>query len=159
MARRYGITPRAVRPTLSLTAQAEEHGEALWTREPDRCCALRKVLPQREALSGCDAWITGLRRDQSATRRATPAVTWDATFDLVKICPMVGWSESDVWSYISEHQVPYNALHGRGYPSIGCTPCTRAIAPGEEPRAGRWSGFEKTECGLHTPAADTAATA
>jgi len=159
VARRYGITPRAVRPGLSLAAQAEAHGEALWARDPDRCCALRKVLPQREALSGCDAWITGLRRDQSSTRRTTPAVAWDATFELVKVCPLAGWSERDVWRYIAKHQVPYNALHGRGYPSIGCTPCTRAVALGEDPRAGRWSGFEKNECGLHIPAADIPATA
>jgi phosphoadenosine phosphosulfate reductase len=156
VARRYGITPRAVRPGLSLAAQAEAHGEALWARDPDRCCALRKVLPQREALSGCDAWITGLRRDQSATRRATPAVAWDSQFGLVKVCPLAGWGEREVWRYIAEHQVPYNALHGRGYPSIGCTPCTRPVAAGEEARAGRWSGFAKTECGLHIPAADAA---
>ncbi len=159
VARRSGIIPRAVRPALSLAAQAQEYGEALWARDPDRCCALRKVLPQREALSGCDAWITGLRRDQSATRRATPAVAWDAKFGLVKVCPLARWSERDVWHYIADHQVPYNALQGRGYPSIGCTPCTRAVAAGEEPRAGQWSGFEKAECGLHTPAADTPAPA
>ncbi len=152
VARHYGITPIPVRPALSLEAQAAQHGEALWERAPDRCCALRKVAPQREALQGYDAWITGLRRDQSATRRATPVVAWDAKFALVKVCPLARWSERDVWGYIAEHQTPYNALHGRGFPSIGCAPCTRAVAADEDPRAGRWSGFAKTECGLHTPA-------
>jgi phosphoadenosine phosphosulfate reductase len=145
----YGIAPRAVRPALTCEQQADEHGEALWAREPDRCCALRKVAPQREALNGFAAWITGLRRDQASTRRATPSVSWDATFGLAKICPLVNWSERDVWRYIAAHNVPYNTLHGRGYPSIGCLPCTRAVGPDEDPRAGRWSGFAKTECGLH----------
>ncbi|HWE63938.1 MAG TPA: phosphoadenylyl-sulfate reductase [Chloroflexota bacterium] len=147
--RRYGITPRAVRPSLSLARQASLHGEALWSRDPDRCCQIRKVLPQREFLRGYDAWITGIRRDQTSTRRATPVVAWDEQFGLAKIAPLVGWSEQDIWDYIRVHDVPYNALHDRGYPSIGCTHCTRAVLPGEDLRAGRWSGAGKIECGLH----------
>lgn len=146
----YGITPIAVRPGLTVERQAEEYGEALWSREPDRCCELRKVIPQREALSGYNAWITGLRRDQSSTRAATPAVQWDSKFELAKISPLVNWTERQVWRYLSANTVPYNALHARGYPSIGCTYCTRPVAEGEDSRAGRWSGFAKTECGLHT---------
>ncbi len=148
-AARYGITPIAVRPALGAAEQAAQYGEALWTRDPDRCCELRKVLPQREALKGFDAWISGLRRDQAATRRTTPAVQWDQKFGLVKINPLATWDERSVWRYIAAHDVPYNPLHDQGYPSIGCTHCTRPVAPGEDARAGRWSGFTKTECGLH----------
>jgi phosphoadenosine phosphosulfate reductase len=148
----YGITPIAVHPALSIAQQAAEHGDALWARDPDLCCHLRKVTPQREALREYDAWIAGLRRDQSPTRRATPVVQWDVKFDLVKICPLALWDERRVWRYIATHRVPTNALHGRGYPSIGCTHCTRPVADGGDARSGRWSGFEKLECGLHTPA-------
>lgn len=147
---RYGIIPRAVRPELTVAQQAAIHGEALWARDPDRCCALRKVAPQREALAGFDAWITGLRRDQGATRRATPVVQWDHKFGLVKVNPLAAWSERDVWTYVVAHDVPYNPLHDQDYPSIGCTHCTRPVAAHEDPRAGRWSGFAKTECGLHS---------
>lgn len=145
----YNVTPRAIRPHLTLDQQAAAHGEALWERDPDRCCDLRKVMPQREALAPFDAWITGLRRDQSGTRRATPIVGWDAKFGLLKVSPLANWDERAVWRYISDHDVPYNALHDQGYPSIGCTHCTRPVSPGEDPRAGRWSGFAKTECGIH----------
>ncbi len=149
-AARYGISPRPLRPALTPLQQAAAHGDALWTRDPDRCCALRKVAPQREALCGMDAWITGLRRDQAATRRATPVVQWDSKFGLDKVNPLVGWDERAVWRYVADHDVPYNPLHDQGYPSVGCTHCTRPVAAGEDPRAGRWADFAKTECGLHT---------
>lgn len=145
----YGITPRAVRTRLSLARQAERYGDELWTRDPDACCELRKVRPQRAALKGFDAWITGIRRDQARTRRATPVVQWDAVFGLAKINPLATWDERAVWHYILAHKLPYNPLHDRGFPSIGCVPCTRAIQPGEDLRAGRWSGITKVECGLH----------
>jgi phosphoadenosine phosphosulfate reductase len=135
--------------TVSTEAQAAEHGAALWNRDPDLCCEIRKVEPNRRALEGKRAWISGLRRDQTG-RDATPAVLWDEKFELVKVNPLVNWDEKRLWAYIFEHEVPYNLLHDRGYPSIGCTNCTRAVQPGEDPRAGRWSGFDKTECGLHT---------
>ena len=150
--RKYGIAPQAVQTRLTAAQQAAAYGEALWERDPDRCCELRKVLPQREALQGYDAWITGLRRDQASTRQATPVVAWDKKFGLVKLCPLARWDERAVWRYIYDHDVPYNQLHDQGYPSIGCTNCTRPVAPGEDLRAGRWSGFTKTECGLHTTA-------
>lgn len=146
---RYGIVPIAVRPRASVAEQALEHGAALWTRDPDRCCRLRKVEPQRAFLSRYDAWISGLRRDQAATRSATPVVEWDATFGLVKANPMAAWSERDVWRYLADNGVPYSTLHARGYASVGCAPCTRPVAPGEDPRSGRWVGFDKVECGLH----------
>jgi phosphoadenosine phosphosulfate reductase len=126
------------------------YGAALWERDPDRCCHVRKVMPQREALRGFDAWITGLRRDQAQTRRAVPIVAWDGKFDLVKLAPLAAWTERDVWRYISDFAVPVNDLHAQGYPSLGCTHCTRPVAEGEDLRSGRWSGFTKTECGLHS---------
>lgn len=150
VSRRYRITPRAVSPALPVARQAALYGDELWARDPDRCCALRKVTPQREMLRDFDAWITGLRRDQAPTRRATPVVGWDAKFGLAKVSPLAHWSEREVWRYIADHDIPYNALHDQGYPSIGCTHCTRPIAAHEDPRAGRWSGFAKVECGLHT---------
>jgi phosphoadenosine phosphosulfate reductase len=146
---RYGIDPIGVRSALTVEAQASEYGDALWSRDPDACCNLRKVLPQRDYLKGYDAWISGLRRDQSATRKQTPVVQWDAQFGLVKINPFVSWDERMIWTYIRAHDLPYNELHEAGYPSVGCIPCTRAVKPGEDARAGRWSGFTKTECGLH----------
>ena len=132
-----------------LDDRGEQHGEALWERDPDLCCDLRKVEPTRTALEGKRAWISGLRRDQVG-RDTTPAVLWDEKFELVKVNPLVNWDEKRIWAYIFEHEVPYNPLHDRGYPSIGCTNCTRAVRPGEDPRAGRWSGSDKLECGLHT---------
>jgi len=115
------------------------------------CCGVRKLEPLARALDGADAWVTGLRRSQSPTRAGTTPVERDPAHDNVKINPLVRWSEDDVWSWIREHQVPYNALHDQGYPSIGCAPCTRAIAPGEDIRAGRWwwENPELRECGLH----------
>ena len=147
--RRYGIRAVAYRPSLSPEAQAKEFGEALWSTTPDMCCTLRKVEPNYRALAGKGAWVTGLRRDQSSERRTVRAVEWDWKFGLGKVSPLAAWTEDQVFDYIKEHDVPYNALHDQGYPSIGCTHCTRAVAPGEDPRAGRWSGFSKTECGLH----------
>jgi phosphoadenosine phosphosulfate reductase len=149
VAARYGIEPIAVRTELSLDEQAARYGPELWAREPDRCCALRKVEPQRAFLSAYDAWITGIRRDQSPTRASAEPVAWEERFELMKISPLVEWDERMVWTYIRAHGVPYNALHERSYPSIGCIPCTRAVAHGDDARAGRWAGFSKVECGLH----------
>ncbi len=150
---RYGIRPIAFRPELTVTQQAEAYGAALWARDPDQCCHMRKVLPLRAALAGRLCWITGLRRDQAPTRRSAPLIQWDAEHRLVKCNPLVRWTVDDVWGHIRQHNVPFNPMHERGFPSIGCWPCTRAVAPGEDPRAGRWAGTGKTECGLHLPAA------
>jgi phosphoadenosine phosphosulfate reductase len=147
---RYGIDPLPVRSEVTLEAQAARDGDALWDRDPDRCCAIRKVEPQRAFLAGYGAWITGLRRDQTAERSGARAVEWDErSGGLAKISPLVDWTDADVWRYVVEHDVPYNSLNDNGYPSIGCTPCTRAVRAGEDARAGRWSSFGKTECGLH----------
>jgi phosphoadenosine phosphosulfate reductase len=149
---RYGIEPVAVAPELDLAAQAAAYGDALWARDPDRCCALRKVEPQRRFLQRYDAWITGLRRDQSATRADVKYVDFDAEpAGLAKISPLADWNDDDCRDYLREHDVPYNTLADEGYPSVGCVPCTRR-ARSETPRAGRWAGFAKTECGLHAPA-------
>ncbi len=146
---RYGLRVRAVRPELSLSEQASRFGEALWERDPDRCCELRKVLPLRAALEGAEAWISALRRDQTPERANAPLVGLDENFGLVKINPLVEWTTRDVWEYVREHDVPFNPLHEQGYPSIGCMPCTSPVRLGEDPRAGRWRGSTKTECGIH----------
>ncbi len=149
VSRRYGVAPVGYRSRLTLDEQAEKWGPELWARDPDRCCYLRKVEPNERALAGKKAWISGIRRDQSSTRKDVPIVEWDEAFDLVKLNPLATWTEDGVWSYIREHDVPYNSLHDDGYPSIGCTHCTRRVLPGEDRRAGRWSGFDKIECGIH----------
>ena len=147
--RRYGIKPVAYRSQLTLRDQAAEHGPELWRTDPDRCCYLRKVAPNERALKGKKAWISGIRRDQTDNRGDVRPVQWDDTFGLVKLCPLASWTEDQVWDYVREHDVPVNELHDKGYPSIGCIPCTRPVMPGEPLRAGRWSGTAKTECGLH----------
>jgi len=145
----YGITPVAVAPAQSVDEQAREYGAALWERDPDRCCRLRKVEPQRAFLRNFDAWMTGIRRDQSSTRNTIATLDYDGIFGLVKVNPLASWSHEMVWEYIRAHDVPYNPLHDRGYPSIGCWPCTTPVCSGDDMRAGRWSTFDKTECGLH----------
>jgi phosphoadenosine phosphosulfate reductase len=146
---KYGIRPTQVKSLLTPTQQAEKHGDKLWERRPDDCCNLRKVEPLTRALNGYKAWITGIRRDQSAARANSQIVEWDPKFGLVKFNPLARWTSEEVWNYIRLHGVPYNPLHDQQYPSIGCTYCTRQVQPGEDARAGRWSGFGKTECGLH----------
>ncbi|MBT9282292.1 MAG: phosphoadenylyl-sulfate reductase [Hydrogenibacillus schlegelii] len=138
--RRYGIPNlRRIRPDLSLEAQAAEYGEALWSRDPDLCCYLRKVQPLEQVLAGLDGWITGIRREQAPTRARAEVFEIDGKFGVVKVNPLAYWTWDDVWNYIRAHDVPYNPLHDRGYPSIGCAPCTRPVKPGEDLRAGRWS--------------------
>ncbi|MDE3077474.1 MAG: phosphoadenylyl-sulfate reductase [Chloroflexota bacterium] len=149
--RRYGIQPVAYKPALTLSQQAAAYGEGLWRTDPDRCCALRKVEPNRRALAGKRAWISGIRRDQTQTRRATQVVGWDERFGLIKVSPLAAWREDQVWDYIRANDVPYHPLHRAGYRSIGCMPCTRAVEPHEDARAGRWAAFAKIECGLHRP--------
>jgi phosphoadenosine phosphosulfate reductase len=146
---RYGISIERVRPALSVRAQNDTHGEALWARDPDACCNLRKVEPLERYLRNFDAWLTAVRRDQSSTRGAIPLRAWDESTQTLKVSPLAAWSEEDVWAYVEAHDVPVNVLHFEGYPSIGCTHCTRRVAPGEHARAGRWSGFDKIECGIH----------
>ncbi len=133
----------------TVAEQDAEYGPELHQRDPDLCCALRKVQPLAQALSGYAAWGSGVRRDESPTRAGTRVVDWDAKRGMVKVNPLAAWTDADVDAYIAEHQVPVNPLQEIGYASIGCAPCTRPVAPGEDPRAGRWAGRGKTECGLH----------
>ena len=141
---RYGITVEVFEGP-SLGRQAAIHGEALWERNPDLCCSIRKLGPLGAALSGLDGWITGVRREQSANRAATPKLGWDERHELWKASPLADWTDDDVSTYVRERELPVNPLHERGYASIGCTHCT---APGTG-RDGRWVGSGKTECGLH----------
>ena len=151
MEKRYGIKIEREFPKLNPAEQEAAHGAALWGRNPDLCCSIRKVEPQKRKLAGLRAWISAIRRDQTSTRAKAKRVELDPKADIVKINPMVDWTSQQVWDYVHTHDVPYNALHDRNYPSIGCTHCTRAVLPGEDPRSGRWSNFGKTECGLHLP--------
>ncbi|MDF0676552.1 MAG: phosphoadenylyl-sulfate reductase [Nitrospira sp.] len=149
---RYGLQAAQVIQVKSLLtpkAQAESYGEALWVRDPDQCCRLRKVEPLTRVLRGYDAWITGIRRDQAPSRANAGLIEWDQKFELIKVNPLARWTWTDVWTYIKVYEVPYNPLHDQNYPSIGCTYCTTPVAPGDDPRAGRWKNFAKTECGLH----------
>jgi len=154
---RYGLTIRAVTADESVDEQAATHGERLWERAPDRCCERRKVIPLRRELARHDAWITAIRSDQTSDRRSARPVERDPKFGLVKVNPLLSWSRADVDRTILEKGIPTNPLHERGYASIGCWPCTTPVAPGEDPRAGRWRGREKKECGLHLrpPSHDT----
>ena len=159
---RYQIKIERVFSLLSPEEQEHIHGASLWARDADQCCNLRKVEPLRRKLSELDAWITSIRRDQTSFRKSAGKIEWDEKFGLVKVNPIADWTAKQVWEYLREHGVPYNSLHDQNYPSIGCTHCTRAIRPGEDPRAGRWPGLAKTECGLHviepvspTPEAET----
>ena len=149
---RYQLKPAQVIQVKSLLTpqqQAESHGDALWASHPDQCCQLRKVEPLTRVLKGYDAWITGIRRDQAPSRANAGLIEWDEKFTLIKVNPLARWTWADVWSYIKVYEVPYNPLHDHNYPSIGCTYCTAPVAPGDDPRAGRWKNFTKTECGLH----------
>ncbi len=146
---RYGIEVEMVRPELTVAEYEAEHGGPLYGMRPDQCCHDRKILPLRKAVVGYDAWISAIRRDQTGHRAAAGVVQWDAKFNLVKVNPLLSWTRKDVWNFIYKHAIPYNPLHDRNYPSIGCWPCTQPVADGEDERAGRWAGSVKKECGLH----------
>jgi len=149
LAEKYGINFVQVKPKLTPEEQAAQHGDELWKKDPNLCCNIRKVDPLTDVLGRYEAWITGIRRDQAPTRANAKKVEYDVKFGLVKFNPIANWTSEDVWNYIRENDVPYNPLHDQNYPSIGCEHCTRQVMPGEDPRAGRWAGTEKTECGLH----------
>jgi phosphoadenosine phosphosulfate reductase len=145
----YPVNLITVRPGLSVAEQDAAYGPKLYEREPDWCCRLRKVLPLDHALQGYDAWLTGLRRADSPSRSTTPVVSYDSRTGKVRIAPLANWTDADVSSYINTHRILTNPLLAAGYSSIGCAPCTRAVAAGEHSRAGRWAGLAKTECGIH----------
>ena len=150
IAARYGIEVEMVRAETTIPEYEAANGGPVYLYDTDRCCQARKIVPLRRAVEGYDAWISAIRADQSSHRARASVVGWDSKFDLVKINPLLNWTKRDVWAFIVTHDVPYNPLHDRGYPSIGCWPCTKAVGQGEDERAGRWAGQAKTECGLHS---------
>lgn len=139
-----------LQPSLTVEAQAAQYGDKLWERDPNQCCHIRKVEPLHDSLSQVTAWISGLRREQSASRSKTNYLNKDDTFEAIKICPLIHWTWKEVWQYILLHELEYNVLHDKGYPSIGCEKCTLPATDGKDDRSGRWSQFNKTECGLHS---------
>lgn len=152
LVRLWGLRVDNVRPPLTVAEQDARYGPRLFDRDPDACCAMRKVVPLQKALHGYRAWMTGLRRDQHAGRATTPVVEWqelDGGGAVYKVNPMVAWTRADVDRYAQEHHLPAHPLWARGYPSVGCAPCTRPVAGGAPERAGRWVGVGKTECGIH----------
>jgi phosphoadenosine phosphosulfate reductase len=145
----YDVNVRTILPLLTVAQQDAEHGPELWNRDPTSCCAMRKVEPLARALEPYVAWASGVRRDEAVTRRDTGVVEWDAKRAKVKVNPIATWTQADVDAYVEKHGVLVNPLAYDGYPSLGCAPCTHRVAPGEDPRSGRWSGQAKTECGIH----------
>lgn len=139
-----------IKPELTVAEQDEQYGKDLFRTDPDKCCAMRKVAPLATSLAGYDAWATGLRRAETHNRVIAPVIGWDAKKGKVKVSPIARWSDEQVERYIAENGVLVNPLVYDGYPSIGCAPCTRRVAPGEDPRSGRWAGTNKTECGIHS---------
>jgi phosphoadenosine phosphosulfate reductase len=147
---RYGIEVELKRPELTVEEYESLNGGPVYRTDPNRCCADRKLAVLKKAILGMEAWASAIRREQTPDRAQSPIVGWDKKFGLVKVSPLANWTKSQVWKMITDHSIPYNPLHDKGYPSIGCWPCTRAVLGGEDDRAGRWSGFAKTECGLHS---------
>ncbi|TFD63000.1 phosphoadenylyl-sulfate reductase [Cryobacterium ruanii] len=143
------VTVVDVLPVTTVPEQDAQHGAELFARDPNACCAMRKVEPLQRSLGGYELWFTGVRRDESPTRANTPLVTWDERNGLVKVNPVAAWSYDELMDYATDHHVPVNVLLSQGYPSIGCAPCTQPVAAGADPRSGRWATLEKTECGLH----------
>ena len=145
---RYGIN--LLRPEIpTIAEQHRDEGPNLWERDPDRCCQIRKVEPLVKVLEPYDAWISGIRRDQSPSRAETQKLVHSDRYNVWKVHPLADWDEKRVWAYIQVNEIPYNPLHDVGFRSIGCIPCTRPVAPDEEERAGRWAGSDKLECGIH----------
>lgn len=153
--KRYGINIKVYFPDAGMVeSMVNEKGINLFyesVKNRVQCCNVRKILPMKRALEGATAWISGLRNEQSVTRKNVDLIDWDDKFGLIKISPLIHWTEKQIWDYIQQHKVPYNKLHDSGYPSIGCQPCTRPVAPGDDIRAGRWwwEQPELKECGLH----------
>jgi phosphoadenosine phosphosulfate reductase len=148
---RLGLEVETLRPRRTVAEQAIDQGPELWRREPDACCGLRKVEPLERALASADAWVSGLRRGSGGERATVRPFSFDGARGVIKVAPLWQWSSEDVDAYAIDHDLPVHALHAQGYPSIGCVPCTRPVAAGEDERAGRWAGTAKTECGLHRP--------
>jgi phosphoadenosine phosphosulfate reductase len=150
IAERYGIEVEMVRAETSVAEYEALNGGPVYETDSGQCCHDRKLVPLRKAVEGYEAWISAIRADQSADRARAKLVGWDTKFGLVKVNPLLTWTKRDVWAFVVANKVPYNSLHDQGYTSIGCWPCTRPVAIGEDERAGRWAGQAKTECGLHS---------
>lgn len=149
VAKYFPINIVDVLPEQTVAEQNDAHGKDLFSRNPAQCCQLRKMDPLKKVLQGYQVWFTGVRRDEAPTRTNTPLISWDASHGLVKVNPLAGWSLDELLSYAEDKLIPVNPLLSQGYLSIGCAPCTRPVAAGEDPRAGRWAGLDKTECGIH----------
>ena len=147
--KRYPLPFEVLTPGLTVEEQVARYGPELYSCAPDLCCEIRKIEPQRRFLRDYGAWVTGIRRDQTLQRASTPVLSWEERFGVVKLAPLVNWSAAKVEEYVCERGIPLNPLLGRGYKSMGCAPCTRPVSEGEDARAGRWPGMDKTECGLH----------
>ena len=146
---RYGFKFLRFSTELTPEAQGKQYGKNLWENDPDACCNLRKVLPMKDALADYDFWITGIRKKQTTVRANSELVELEPRFSVIKMNPLINWTHDEVWNYIKEHDLPYNELHDRNYPSIGCKQCTSPVCSGDDERSGRWNGTNKIECGLH----------
>jgi phosphoadenosine phosphosulfate reductase len=149
LTQRFHLNLKILKSPLTVEAQAEQYGAELWKRNPDQCCLMRKKQVIDDGLKNYSGWITGLRRDQSSGRSNVPIIQWDETHLMLKISPFATWTESMMWTYIHAYELPYNTLHDKSYPSIGCYPCTSAVKDGEDARSGRWRNQGKSECGIH----------
>ena len=147
--KRYGFEFIKFNTDITPEVQDKEYGTNLWEKDADACCNLRKVIPLKQALSNYDVWITGIRRKQTKVREYADLVEFEPRFEIIKINPLINWTHKEVWDYIKMHNLPYNSLHDKNYPSIGCKQCTSSVLPGDDDRSGRWKGSKKTECGLH----------
>ena len=147
--KRYGFEFLSISTDLTPEMQADQYGAKLWEKDPDSCCNIRKVLPLKGVLKNYDVWITGIRKKQTAVRKQSELIEFESRFEVIKINPLINWTHVEVWDYIKTHNLPYNPLHDRNYPSIGCQQCTSPVCSGEDDRSGRWKGSHKTECGLH----------
>ena len=146
---RYGFKFLRFSTELTPEAQGKQYGGNLWENDPDACCNLRKVLPMKDALADYDFWITGIRKKQTIVRASSGLVELEPRFSVIKMNPLINWTHDEVWNYIKKHDLPYNELHDRNYPSIGCKQCTSPVCSGDDERSGRWTGTNKIECGLH----------
>lgn len=149
---RYGMRVEKLQSEVTPDSQAQLYEPALWNRNPDLCCEIRKIRPLKNKLASLSAWVTAIRREQTPSRRNVGKVDWDSKFQLVKINPLADWRGEQIWTYIHKHRLPYNTLHDQGYPSIGCIQCTQPVSHEAHPRSGRWASFSKMECGLHQQA-------
>ena len=147
--KKYGFKFLRISTEVTPEMQIEHYGEKLWEKDPDTCCNIRKVIPLKNALQNYDFWITGIRKKQTKIRNKSDLIEFESRFEVIKINPLIEWTHDEIWDYIKANNLPYNTLHDKDYPSIGCKQCTSTVCSGEDDRSGRWKGTNKTECGLH----------